>query len=314
LETQVERDVLREAGAIDTLRIECTDDVLIVARIQTSPDGTSFDQGRVFHAVGEDDPVTSTAPRRFATDRDLVVMEVSGAPVMVHVSVANIAGDVLAEREYEIPAFAQQIVNLANYRAVAASVALTVQGSGAVVAQTEGDDAGLSNQLQPASTPHSVNPLAGLPASFKAAPFQEPMTGLIMMRDRWYDPKTGTFISPDPEGYRDSPDLYTFAGGDPVNKSDPSGRYQADFHYGMTYFLAKRAGFCDPIARQIAAGAEFPDQDPGRAPVTQGKIMKSWGATPAEKSEAQDMLWQWHFPKPQRNTGDVIPGSLKHKP
>lgn len=85
--------------------------------------------------------------------------------------------------------------------------------------------------------------------------------------------------------------------------------YQADFHYGLTYFLALRAGFCDDVARMVAAVAELPDQDPGRAPVAQGKRMKSWTASDAEKSEAQDMLWQWHFPKPVRNSGAVTPGS-----
>ena len=79
----------------------------------------------------------------------------------------------------------------------------------------------------------------------------------------------------------------------------------------MTYFLAQQAGFCDDVARRIAAGAEFPDQDAGRAPVTQGKIMKSWSASAAEKNEAQNMLWQWHFPKPHRNTGEVVPGSYE---
>lgn len=45
------------------------------------------------------------------------------------------------------------------------------------------------------------------------------------MRDRWYDPSTGTFLTPDPEGYGDSSNLYIFGKGDPVNNSDPTGRY-----------------------------------------------------------------------------------------
>jgi len=77
----------------------------------------------------------------------------------------------------------------------------------------------------------------------------------------------------------------------------------------MTYFLALRAGFCDDVAHRIAENAELPDQDPGRAPVTQGQIMKSWKASDAAKDEAQDMLWKWHFPKIQRNAGAVVPGS-----
>jgi uncharacterized protein RhaS with RHS repeats len=49
------------------------------------------------------------------------------------------------------------------------------------------------------------------------------MTGLVYARARWYDPGTGSFLSPDPLGYRDSSNLYAFAGGDPVNRRDPTG-------------------------------------------------------------------------------------------
>ena len=34
------------------------------------------------------------------------------------------------------------------------------------------------------------------------------------VRARWYDPSTGSFLSPDPLGYQDSSNLYAFAGGD----------------------------------------------------------------------------------------------------
>jgi RHS repeat-associated protein len=62
-----------------------------------------------------------------------------------------------------------------------------------------------------------------LTARFQALPFWEPVTGAIYVRNRWYSPATGTFLSPDPLGYVDSANLYTFAGGDPVNGRDPRG-------------------------------------------------------------------------------------------
>jgi RHS repeat-associated protein len=62
-----------------------------------------------------------------------------------------------------------------------------------------------------------------LSAGFQALPFAEGMTGLIYARARWYDPSTGSFLSPDPLGYQDSSNLYAFAGGDPVNGRDPTG-------------------------------------------------------------------------------------------
>lgn len=54
-------------------------------------------------------------------------------------------------------------------------------------------------------------------------PFAEGMTGLVYARARWYDPATGSFLSPDSVGYADSANLYSFAGGDPVNRRDPTG-------------------------------------------------------------------------------------------
>lgn len=61
--------------------------------------------------------------------------------------------------------------------------------------------------------------------TFKAAPFIEPATGLLYLRARWYDAQSGSFATPDPSHYRDSSNLYAFAGGDPANNSDPSGEY-----------------------------------------------------------------------------------------
>jgi RHS repeat-associated protein len=58
---------------------------------------------------------------------------------------------------------------------------------------------------------------------FQALPFAEPATGLVYARARWYDPETGSFLTPDPMGYLDSSNLYAFCGGDPVNCSDPRG-------------------------------------------------------------------------------------------
>lgn len=62
-----------------------------------------------------------------------------------------------------------------------------------------------------------------LAARFQALPFAEPATGLVYARARWYDPSTGSFLTPDPMGYVDSSNLYAFAGGDPVNRRDPTG-------------------------------------------------------------------------------------------
>jgi RHS repeat-associated protein len=61
-------------------------------------------------------------------------------------------------------------------------------------------------------------------ARMHAHPFTEPLTELNYVRERWYDPRTASWLTPDPLGYKDSTNLYAFAGGDPVNQRDPSGR------------------------------------------------------------------------------------------
>jgi len=48
-------------------------------------------------------------------------------------------------------------------------------------------------------------------------------SGLLYMRNRYYDPQTGQFTQQDPIGIADGLNLYGFANGDPVNFSDPFG-------------------------------------------------------------------------------------------
>jgi hypothetical protein len=50
------------------------------------------------------------------------------------------------------------------------------------------------------------------------------------MGARHYDPKSGSFLSPDPLGHGECPDLYSYAHGDPVNCIDPDGRRDLGLH------------------------------------------------------------------------------------
>jgi RHS repeat-associated protein len=50
-------------------------------------------------------------------------------------------------------------------------------------------------------------------------------TGFIYMGARLYAPEAGRFLSADPFGHSATLDLYSFAGGDPVNRFDPNGRF-----------------------------------------------------------------------------------------
>lgn len=48
-------------------------------------------------------------------------------------------------------------------------------------------------------------------------------TGLYYYRARMYNPKTGRFLQPDPIGYGDGMNMYTYCGNNPVNFVDPLG-------------------------------------------------------------------------------------------
>ncbi|MEI8124350.1 MAG: RHS repeat-associated core domain-containing protein, partial [Parachlamydiaceae bacterium] len=50
-------------------------------------------------------------------------------------------------------------------------------------------------------------------------------TGLIWLGARYYDPNAGSFLSPDPVSHPACLNLYAYANGDPINNTDPDGRF-----------------------------------------------------------------------------------------
>ena len=47
--------------------------------------------------------------------------------------------------------------------------------------------------------------------------------GMVYLRNRWYDPQTGRFLTQDPIGLAGGVNLYAYAGNDPISFSDPFG-------------------------------------------------------------------------------------------
>ncbi|MHB9001910.1 MAG: RHS repeat protein [Thermoanaerobaculia bacterium] len=82
---------------------------------------------------------------------------------------------------------------------------------------------------------------------FHALPFMDSVTRLSLARSRWLDHHTGTFLTPDPFGYHDSPNLYSFCGGDPVNQRDPTGKVIVfDGKDPMRAFRTLQGGLSNP--------------------------------------------------------------------
>jgi RHS repeat-associated protein len=228
----LDESTLRQGG-VGTIRFACSGPLLIAANIRSSADGgKTFDSVRMFRSASTENPVRATASRSIKPSSDLLLMEVGGKPARLRVIAKDSEGKVLLQVTYDTSAYSQQIVNLSAVRLKCSApvVEISVTGRGAVAVATQSDDASLAALFKPdrghlpaaESSAATVIQMLGL-SSFKAAPFLEPMTGHVYMRGRWYDPRTGSFLTPDPAGYKDSANLYSYCGGDPVNCSDPTG-------------------------------------------------------------------------------------------
>jgi hypothetical protein len=144
----------------------------------------------------------------------------------------------------------------------------------------------------------------------------DPATGLIYMRNRWFEPDLGRFISADPLGYRDGPNRYGFVGGDPVGKGDPLGLYGRDVHQGITQWLAGLAGFSKRDALALGFFAQMPDEDERRKPVLGSLplLLDPSSKPDPVKAFVAKSLRRWHFPISLTSIGGVpvwrvVPGS-----
>ena len=73
--------------------------------------------------------------------------------------------------------------------------------------------------------------------------FEDSTTGLQYNTNRWYQAESGRWLSQDPLGFAaQDPNLYEYVGNDPTNATDPTGLYEADVHFYLTYYLALAVG------------------------------------------------------------------------
>ncbi|MBV8545991.1 MAG: RES domain-containing protein [Acidobacteria bacterium] len=239
-QARIYEDFLVEMSAAGTIRVDCTTDVELVTRLQEFSDGgKTFRSGRLFRPFPDDHLIKEGTPGTTRAAADVAIAEVAGKPVHVEVSAANFGGVEYAHAAYDVPPYALRIISLADVlvKLPATEVTVTVSGKGAIVIGKETREPALANVALPRTEAQKASQVVAMSAppssrviamlgisSFKAATFVEPMTGNIYMRDRWYNPQTGRFLSPDPEGYASGANLYSYCHGDPVNCSDPTGR------------------------------------------------------------------------------------------
>jgi RHS repeat-associated protein len=114
------------------------------------------------------------------------------------------------------------------------------------------------------------------------------VTGLMYYRARWYDAQIGRFISEDPIGLGGGINPFVYVSNNPDNRIDPSGLYDIDVHYYLTYYLAKKTGcFEDWEARKIAEGDQHSDDDEDKKPGWGKKWVMTWHGPVAVADEAQ---------------------------
>ncbi|MGI8836313.1 MAG: Ig-like domain-containing protein [Pyrinomonadaceae bacterium] len=96
---------------------------------------------------------------------------------------------------------------------------------------------------------------------------RDALTGLLYYRARFYDSQLGRFISEDPIGLASGINSFAYVSNNPQNATDPTGLFDIDVHYYLTYYLALKTGcFSDSDARQIAKGDQHSDEDADKNP------------------------------------------------
>ena len=89
-------------------------------------------------------------------------------------------------------------------------------------------------------------------------------TALYYFRNRWYEPETGRWLSPDPIGISGGLNLYAFCGNDPVNFVDPMGCAIIVNNTGNTIIVSGNPGVLHGSGNQLYG--YVPDLEIGGGP------------------------------------------------
>jgi uncharacterized protein RhaS with RHS repeats len=111
---------------------------------------------------------------------------------------------------------------------------------------------------------------------------------MLFYRARFYDPQVGRFSSEDPIGLAGGINAYSYTNNNSLTRKDPSGLYDIDVHYYLTYYLAVSTGcFSGAEAREIAEGDQRSDEDEDKKPAWGNKIVWRWGQPIVVANEEQ---------------------------
>jgi len=143
------------------------------------------------------------------------------------------------------------------------------------------------------------------------------MSGLMYMRNRYYDPNTGKFTQEDPIGLAGGLNLYGFAGGDPINFSDPFGLCKKKRADGKECnYETGDPNLDDPDRRQIMEDSfnEAPVDELGYKKERGGECTADLTCTSFEGDRdgvaitvTPSTAFEWHT---HPNVGRPIPGGL----
>jgi RHS repeat-associated protein len=95
----------------------------------------------------------------------------------------------------------------------------------------------------------------------------EDPTGLLNEGFRYRDIETGVWLSRDPAGFVDGPNLYAYVKCNPWSKFDALGLYEEDFHYYAVNHVLLAKGHDRASAHRMAGFSQYVDDSPTTEPL-----------------------------------------------